>query len=341
MSSGEPQARRVPAPALPVGRYRMRFAAAGRLAMGDRYLGSAWRGALGHALKKTVCVTRERDCPTCLLYRSCVYPYVFETPPPPDTGKMRCYPAAPHPFVLEPEPPRQGAGDGAGQMRLGLTLIGRACAHLPYFVHALARAGRDGVGPGRPALELVEVEQEDSPGSGRWSPIYRPPGPLEAAPPRPCAAPPPPPGALEITFLTPLRLKRDGRNVRPEAFRFADLLGSVLRRVSMLSYFHTEQPFETDFAALKERAAALELAGRELRWHDWTRYSSRQGTTMQMGGLVGRVRLEGGAADEFWPLLWLGQWVHAGRAASMGLGRYTIGPASLPATPRDPGARRL
>lgn len=47
---------------------------------------------------------------------------------------------------------------------------------------------------------------------------------------------------------------------------------------------------------------------------------------MQMGGLMGSFRLDGVELDDFWPYLWLGQWTHAGKAATMGLGRYTIVP---------------
>lgn len=52
---------------------------------------------------------------------------------------------------------------------------------------------------------------------------------------------------------------------------------------------------------------------------------------MQLGGLVGIIRLEGLDLAPFWPYLWLGQWTHAGKATSIGLGRYTLElAASLP-----------
>lgn len=63
-----------------------------------------FRGAFGRALQHVVCVTRTLDCPPCALKDRCLYPYVFETPPPPDAQIMRKYPAAPHPFVLTPPP---------------------------------------------------------------------------------------------------------------------------------------------------------------------------------------------------------------------------------------------
>lgn len=63
------------------------------------YSGSVWRGAFGHTLKSIVCVTKQPACSGCILFRSCVYAYVFETPPPRDSAKMKRYNGVPHPFV--------------------------------------------------------------------------------------------------------------------------------------------------------------------------------------------------------------------------------------------------
>jgi len=64
------------------------------------YKGSTFRGGFGNAFKKIVCVNRDKDCDLCMLKGKCVYSYVFETPPPSDTSKMRKYPFAPHPFIV-------------------------------------------------------------------------------------------------------------------------------------------------------------------------------------------------------------------------------------------------
>ena len=84
-------------PVLQLARYHLVFQSADSLRLPE-YTGSAWRGVFGHALKKLVCVTREPACPGCLLYRSCVYPYIFETPPDPAVGQLTKYTAAPHPY---------------------------------------------------------------------------------------------------------------------------------------------------------------------------------------------------------------------------------------------------
>jgi hypothetical protein len=123
---------------------------------------------------------------------------------------------------------------------------------------------------------------------------------------------------------TPLRLRAKDHYLNPERFHFGPLFSNLLRRISLLTTFHTDTPLETDFAALAQTARRIEVESMELRWHDWTRYSSRQDTLLKMGGLLGWVTLAGSDLSPFWPYLWLGQWTHAGKGSSMGLGKYRL-----------------
>jgi CRISPR-associated endoribonuclease Cas6 len=308
-------------PTIPIGRYRLRFEAEESMGFPE-YAGSAWRGAFGHALKRAVCVTREPECSACLLYRNCPYPYVFETPPPTGARKMRRYPAAPHPYVLLPDTEGERHLDQGAQTALGLTLVGHANRLLAYFVHAFATAGEQGLGKGRGRLALVRVEQEPLPGGGAWATIMEqgdrlePLAPLNPEP--PCV-----PASVSVHLLTRLRLQYKERYVAPEDLSFSALFGALLRRLSMLSYFHTDTPLETDFAGLTAKAREIGVIDADVHWSDWTRYSSRQKRTMELGGLLGKFALAGDLTP-FWPYLWLGQFVHAGKNASMGLGGYTL-----------------
>lgn len=310
----------MPEPRLPLARYRLHFRAVDRARLPD-YAGSAWRGAFGHALKRLVCVTRERHCPDCLLYRSCAYPYLFETPADPNDELLGKASAAPHPFVLLPGAATQGALEPDTALPLDLTLIGHGNRQLPYVIHALDQAARHGIGSDRGALRLESVAQCTGPDD--WTSIYRP---GERLAPQPVTAPalPPCPASLRIELLTPLRLRHQGHNVTPETLTFGVLFSQLLRRISLLTRFHTDTALATDFAELVRQARTIPLQNPQLRWHDWTRYSSRQQTTMQLGGLLGRFALDGAALAPFWPYLWLGQWTHAGKGTSMGLGGYRI-----------------
>ncbi len=306
--------------ALTVGSYRMHFRAMESVRL-PAYAGSAWRGALGHALRRLFCVTRKDDCAACLLYRACGYAYVFETPPPLETGKLRKYPAAPHPFVLMPG--SVGGMAPAGSLFvLGLSLFGRGNDFLPYFIHALAQAAGRGIGGQRHRLQLERVEQ-CAPDGEKWLPIYDGDGACRALPPA-VPVPPPLPETVSVELETPLRVKREGSVLGPETFSFGAFFSNLLRRISLLTYFHGETPLETDFKGLVAAARAIEIQDRVLEWFDWKRYSSRQGQEMKLGGILGQFRLRGADIAPFWPYLWLGQFVHAGAVTTMGLGRYRL-----------------
>jgi hypothetical protein len=83
-------------------RFRFGLRALGRIRL-PPYPGSAWRGLLGHGLRRTACVTCAPACDGCLLIHGCVYSQLFETPPPPGLD-LRGFSSVPHPFVLNIEP---------------------------------------------------------------------------------------------------------------------------------------------------------------------------------------------------------------------------------------------
>jgi hypothetical protein len=158
------------------------------------FLGSTLRGAFGHALKKSVCLMRHRNCAQCLVADQCIYPYLFETPAPPEVLQLRGQQQAPHPFILSPpilhqldEDPRNShtnsspnatddntdsmdfieayipsarhrhlvAGD---EINFDLMLIGRAIDYLPYVVFTVSEMAHTGLGVKRARFELSSVE---------------------------------------------------------------------------------------------------------------------------------------------------------------------------------------
>lgn len=300
---------------LPLAHYRLRFRGPAA-ARWPEFAGSAWRGVLGHQLRRVLCVTHQPACPPCSLYRSCGYPYIFETPPPPGAAKQRLASAAPHPYVLRPHPWRDGSTE------LDLILFGRGHHYVPYIIQALAAGARAGVGPGRVALELRTITQQCRPGVGDWRPVYGA-GELRAFGPWPPVMPAAP-AAVRVRLLTPLRATRDEARVTAASFSFAAFFMTLLRRISLLSYFHAGKALDADFAGLAALARATAASAVRLRWQDWARRSSRQGKLVPMGGLVGEFQLAGPALAEFWPYLWLGQWTHAGKGAVMGLGQFAL-----------------
>lgn len=100
----------------------------------------------------------------------------------------------------------------------------------------------------------------------------------------------------------------------------------MARRVALVLDFHAQQAQWGEqvpaVATLAERLGDQ----RTLQWFDWVRYSSRQQQEMALGGVVGSWQLNGpaDAIAGIWPWLWLGQWLHVGKNATMGLGGYRL-----------------
>jgi hypothetical protein len=165
---------------------------------------------------------------------------------------------------------------------------------------------------------------------GDWRRIDGPAGTLQPLPPLSPGAPSCPAG-IEIRFVTPLRVKSDGRPAGRATLDFGAFFFVLLRRISMLTYFHGDVALETDFKSLVAEARSMRAEAR-LQWREQARYSARQNSEMKMGGVIGSLRIEGQDLSPFWPFLWLGRWTHAGSAASMGNGAYEL--ASLSLRPR-------
>ena len=307
------------------------------------YKGSTLRGGFGHAFRRIVCVFTGKDCRDCLLRQQCVYSWVFETPVPSGAQMMQKYTAAPHPFVIEPPAEEQETYQVKEEMSFGLVLIGRAIDYLPYFIYAFEELGHIGIGKGKGKYQLVEVAEESplpEPAStcqngptlqnkdARRKVIYRGHDKMLAASITPVQWPDiidsPPPSRISLTFLTPTRIKYEDSLTKELEFHV--FFRNLLRRISMLSYFHCGQKLDdSGFKDLIEQATKIKTISRTLHWNDWERYSNRQESRMNMGGFTGEAIYEGNFSS-FWPYIKLGAHVHVGKGSSFGLGRYEISP---------------
>lgn len=301
------------------------------------YAGSAWRGLLGHGLRQAACVTRARTCDGCLLASHCVYTRVFEpTAPLGEEGGRFAAPPRPYILNLDPRAPREYAPGAT--LSLGLTLLGDAIRQVPYLIHALRQAGQRGLGRDQARFAVERLEQETVPGSGDWRPVYdAAEGRLDPLP--TASAPvPPAPVTAHLRLVTPLRLKRHGHLMGPDQFTAEDLFFNLAGRLRLLATHQGGDPAPLDWALLYKAATAVHLRNPQLHWHEWTRYSSRQGTLMELGGLLGSFDLTGPGLAPLWPLLWQGQWVHAGKGTTFGLGGYRLEAPGGPPQACGPGA---
>jgi CRISPR-associated endoribonuclease Cas6 len=291
-------------PSLPYVRLRMTLRAE-ETASPPPFQGSMLRGAFGHALRRLACTMgAAQTCESCPLRHACPYPRIFqpliEGPPPPFLRGIR---EAVRPYVFEP---LGGAGRLApgDDLRFDLLLFGQAVDLQAYATVAIERMARGGLGTGRARFRLIQAEPADS-GVLRTDPL--------------------PSGPLALRLLTPLRVKsRDHLNDRPT---FRDLAFNMLRRVLEMAHFHVPGAnIDWSFRGLLESADAVRIVDSDLRWHDWERWSQRQQSSMKLGGLVGKLVLEGDL-HPFTTLLRAAEIVHVGKGATFGLGKIAVEPA--------------
>lgn len=299
---------------LPLARHRLHFTATTPVHFPE-WAGSVLRGGFGHALRQLACMTRQKDCTGCPLLHTCPYPALFA--PPPVEHSLQRFSQPPAPYLIEP------AGWGARHIAPGeawyvdLVLMGRALRELPLIRLAWQRAAQRGLGPGDGQSDLSDIEtftvdSEETPKTSQQ---------------------------ITLNFHTPLRLQDNGRAVPPEKLDAERLLMNLMRRISLLAEFHGNGSPGWNFKTLKQVAAAVD-SEKHLKWQDWTRRSSRQQQTMQLGGAIGRWTLRGNLTP-FLPALHLGQWLHVGKETVFGLGRYTLEETSaqtakLPERPVQP-----
>lgn len=288
------------------------------------YKGITFRGGFGYTLKKSSCALKNiDDCKECLLRSSCVYAYVFETPRPEDSKIMRKYEHVPHPFVLTPPLEEKRIIKQGEYLFLELVLIGRAVSYFPYFIVVLKELGEKGLGSkqGRYELESVFCEEKEIFTKDSKEIIQPKTIGLKDIVEKDKAA-----KKIEFCLLTPLKLQRQGELIQ-EDLTFQDIFRSLLRRISLLAYFHCgvseEELQKVDFRGLIEKASTIEKLAEDLNWFQLTRFSSRQKRRIPVGGLQGKVVFQGDFGD-FWDFLKLGEYLHVGKNTSFGLGKYRV-----------------
>ena len=295
------------------------------------YKGSALRGGFGHSFRKVCCTMQwDQQCNTCFLNQSCSYAYIFETPKVSGMNLEHQADNLPHPFVIEPPATEQTEFQAGEEFDIGLVLFGKSVSFLPYFVYTFDQMGRMGLGKGKGRFELTKAYARDDLAFETKTEIYDSHSQMLN-------------GnfkvwklehiltrqqwnngnQLHLNLQTPTRILNQNRIVNEVPFDL--LMRNLLRRISLLGRIHCESNWDLPYKEILDQAASqVQLVASQTSWYDWERYSNRQKTRMNMGGIVGELVYEGDLAP-FLPLILLGQFTHIGKNTTFGLGKYVIG----------------
>jgi hypothetical protein len=318
-------------PPFPCERFRFTIEVRGLMVL-PPYKGGVLHGAMGDAVRRTVCATRAERCDDCMLTGGCLYAWIFDPKPPPGFAHSGRFQQPPRPYVLTPPLTSRQAFHPGETLDFDLVLMGRALDALPYFVHVFMELGRRGFGRERGRYRLLKVEVMRP---GGLTPVYDGlSGALLALPPDEPTDPHPvtfgSPSSITIQLLTPLRLKEKGGLVTK--LRFPLLFERLAQRIAILAAFHgpdpdgPPRPHPSAMEDLARQARDIRVADDGLHWYDWERYSGRQKEAMKFGGLRGTIRFEGDLAPFLTFLKW-GELVHVGQGTTFGLGRLACSPS--------------
>lgn len=254
---------------------------------------------------------KEGGCDRCDKGPNCSYLTVFGQSLATDRNALRRYQKPPLPFVFQPcrETARLNPGDS---FRLGLLLVGSAVNYVPEFCSALSEVVRR-----CPDLSLERVDSVDC--SGFANTVLREDGAISfdklatVSAEDIFAVSALPPDHVMLHFLTPLCLMQDGAVIRE--FSFSKFITSLFRRISSLAYYYGGSVLEMDYKRLSELSKVIKIL------ENTVRYTGR--SEWKKEGLLGKC-LVTGAVSEFHQVLLLGEYLHCGKGAVYGMGRYEI-----------------
>jgi len=280
------------------------------------FWGPTLRGGLGYHLKKTVCHIKASRCTACIVQKSCAYSYIFEGIPPENREFMRLYPNIPQPFVLITDLRSTCDIVPGHEFEFGIRLFGKAVELFPYILYSFLEIGKEGLGKDRIPFRINWVSQpafssflykngENHLGSLKAETISDHPVALN--------------GNLEIEFITPVKLRVDGKIA--DTITFSELVKSALRRISILNYFYGS-PLNSSMnpSHVLESSEKVRIASAALEMYEFTRYSNRQKKRVPLKGLIGQMVFEGDWIKYASILRWA-QVCHIGKATSFGFGR--------------------
>lgn len=253
------------------------------------FIGSQLRGALGYALKKVTCINPSFTCKECFAVQDCLYYEFYE-----ELNRAHNY--------------RFDFDLGKNFYEFDFYLFNGTCVKLPYVVSAFhMMLTQNGLGKERKIYKNFDIYINDKScfvnghlklpkefiKTFQIDKIYQ---------------------DIKLQLKTPFRIKKDNRFIRKENIELKDLINSIYQRqMQLIGQKPKKFPYDIEG----------EIVKKELYFKELTRMSNRQKTTMNMGGLMGEMEIEG-INDKAFHVLKLGELIGAGKQTVFGLGKLQI-----------------
>lgn len=262
----------------------------------------------------------RQSCEECILSHNCAFPSLFIGKKKTSHGLSSLTP----PYCIHSTDTGKILYTAGELFIFNITLFSYAVEYIPYFVNAFILAGKKGMGKGsennngtfdiedviyqncsifHKEKQKIDIPEGTSLLLPKWDASHFG------------------PGILSLHLKTPCRFKSD--NHLSAALSFRQLFQLIVRRIRSIWAMDEKNVMFEDFPAMLNRADKVQTIENCLYWKDWTRYSSRQKTSMQLGGISGNVRYYGDLAA-FLPFVALAEQLNIGKQTSFGLGEISF-----------------
>jgi len=201
------------------------------------FLGSMIRGGFGSSLKDVVCVNPSKICQGCFAAKNCIYYEFFE-----EKNRFLNYRLD---FELFPK-----------KLDFSLYLFNDSIEKYPYILSAIHKMlTYKGLGKNREKFEIenIKIDNEVIYKNGQFENIKIEPKNFKND--NFCPN-------VKVKFITPLRIKREGRFLKPENLDIKDILISINKKRAF-------------FDSKKEQIKSFpKIVKKDLKMVDFTRYSN-------------------------------------------------------------------
>lgn len=249
----------------------------------------------------------------CTKGKRCPYHHAFSQTLSADPSALRRYQKPSLPFQFD-IPVLHVSPDMCRSVEIGLTIIGSALTYANEYIAAMVDMLH---APGfrrRVDASLLMVESE---GYGGIRNVVRIPGKkgeianlsilsLKGLYETTVLSP----DAVTLSITTPLRLMAAG--IPSRQFDFSRFIRALFRRISSLVYYYGGEEADFDFRLLAEQSLMIRPTSADFSWVEWPG---------RLSGLIGTGTFTGDLS-EYHPFLIAGEYLHAGKGASFGLGRF-------------------
>ncbi len=253
------------------------------------FVGSMFRGALGSALKRVVCINPSYTCEGCFAARECLYYQFYE-----EKNVFHAY--------------RLGIEIQPKSYDFSLYLFENAVSSLPYILSAIKKAVEEqGFGKERKTMTLRQIAVFDTiVYDGK---AFRP---FDTVVPKELTIDSYCPD-VELKFTMPLRIKENNRFAK-KSVALHTIINNIRSRYRQLIGLPSTR---IDYRVEGE------IVSSNLKFVEMQRYSNRQKKGMSMGGLKGILKIEG-IDRKSYEYLKIGEIIGAGKQTVFGLGSYTV-----------------